>query len=77
MTYELDARHLLCPMPVIRVQEFIKDLQAGDIVEVSCTDPGTQYDIPAWCKVHGHRHLSTKVYNLETIITVQIGDEHV
>ena len=53
----LDARGLLCPLPVIRVQDRIKKLAAGEVLEVSATDPGTMHDIPAWCRVHGHQVL--------------------
>ena len=37
--HALDARRLLCPMPVIRTQNCIKGLSSGDILEVTCTDP--------------------------------------
>lgn len=50
----LDARGLLCPMPVIRTQQTVESLQNGDELEVLCTDPGALQDIPAWCRVHGH-----------------------
>jgi len=50
----LNAKGLLCPMPVIKVQNIMPSLQVGDQLEVLCTDPGTKYDIPAWCRVHGH-----------------------
>ena len=53
----LDARGLLCPLPVIRTQDKIRKLKIGDVLEVVATDPGVQYDIPAWCRVHGHRLL--------------------
>jgi len=51
----LDARRLLCPMPVIRTQQTVDGLSHGDGLEVICTDPGVLHDIPAWCRVHGHR----------------------
>ncbi len=55
MSHEtLDARGLLCPLPVIRTQARIADLESGDILEVICTDPGAREDIPAWCRIHGH-----------------------
>ena len=54
----LDARGLLCPLPVIRTQDRIKSLPPGTIVEVLATDVGTLHDIPAWCRVHGHEVLS-------------------
>lgn len=56
-TTRLDARGLLCPLPVIRTQDRIKKLEVGDVLEVVATDPGVLHDIPAWCRVHGHRLL--------------------
>lgn len=51
---ELDARGLLCPMPVIRAQDAIKKLPQGATLHLTATDPGTLHDIPAWCRIHGH-----------------------
>ena len=69
----LDARNLLCPMPVIRTQDRVKMLSMGDILEVWCTDPGALNDIPAWCRIHGHRVVETKedVDELVIILSVQ------
>ena len=53
--FELDAQRLLCPMPVIRAQDRIKDLKPGDRLKVVCTDPGAKNDIPAWCRINGHQ----------------------
>ncbi len=55
----LDAKNLLCPLPVIRTQDRVKTLNTGDILEVRCTDPGALNDIPAWCRVHGHEVMAT------------------
>ena len=52
---ELNTRGLLCPLPVIRTQDAIKTLNAGDQLTVHATDPGTMHDIPAWARVHGHK----------------------
>lgn len=53
--FQLDARQLICPMPVIRTQDRIKTLAAGDRLTVICSDPGAKNDIPAWCRINGHR----------------------
>lgn len=53
----LDARHLLCPMPVIRVQDVMESLAPGEELEVQCTDPGAMHDVPVWCRIHGHEVL--------------------
>lgn len=68
---ELDARRLLCPMPVIRLQDCINRQPAGARVRVSCTDPGTLNDIPAWCRINGHRVLATDETSDEIIFLVQ------
>ena len=43
--HELNARRMLCPMPVIRTQDKIKTLSSGEILRVICTDPGVKADI--------------------------------
>jgi len=70
--YTLDARRLLCPLPVIRVQEQVCRLAKGDTLEVLCTDPGARHDIPAWCRVHGHRVVDVRTEGGEIIITVEV-----
>ena len=72
--YTLDARNLMCPMPVIRTQDKIAELQAGDTLEVTCTDPGALNDIPAWCRINGHTVIKTEEQNEKVIITVQVGN---
>lgn len=74
--HQLDARRLLCPLPVIRVQQLIDKLgkQAeGERITATCTDPGAVYDIPAWAKVHGHKLIETSEADYEYTITIQIG----
>ncbi|HEX5636197.1 MAG TPA: sulfurtransferase TusA family protein [Gammaproteobacteria bacterium] len=70
--HTLDARRLLCPMPVIRTQNKVNELQAGDTLEVTCTDPGALNDIPAWCRINGHKILETKKQNNEVIVLVEV-----
>ena len=51
----VDARNLICPLPVIRTQQRIDTLRHGDEVLVLATDPGSLHDVPAWCRIHGHQ----------------------
>ena len=74
-THDLDARHLLCPMPVIKVQKLIEELGPeadGHRLAVTCTDPGTLYDIPAWSKVHGHKVIDKREQDNEYHILIEI-----
>lgn len=56
----LDALGLLCPLPVIRTQERVRDLEPGVRLEILATDPGALHDIRAWCRVHGHDFLDDR-----------------
>ena len=72
--YTLDAKRLLCPMPVIRTQDKIKTLSVGDVLEVVCTDPGALNDVPAWCRINGHKVLETKTVDDEVFIIIEVVD---
>ena len=69
----LDCQRLLCPMPVIRVQDQVAKLQPGDEVRAVCTDPGVLQDIPAWCRINGHTVVSVTESDHEYIVTVRVG----
>jgi tRNA 2-thiouridine synthesizing protein A len=74
MSHEiLDARRLLCPLPVIRTQDRVKEMLPGQQLEVICTDPGVMQDIPAWCRINGHQVLETTADEGEYIIVLQVG----
>lgn len=69
----VDARNLLCPMPVIRTQDTVAKLQPGDAVQVLCTDPGVVHDIPAWCRVHGHEVCEIDEQEYEIVLHIRVG----
>lgn len=73
MLYQLDARRLLCPMPVIRTQNRVEELQPGDTLEVVATDPGVLNDIPAWCRINGHKVVEMEERDGEIYVIVQVG----
>lgn len=73
MDYQLDARNLLCPMPVIRAQNRVAELAPGDTLEVACTDPGARNDIPAWCRINGHQLLDIRQDGREIFIRIEVG----
>jgi tRNA 2-thiouridine synthesizing protein A len=70
---QLDARRLLCPMPVIKTQNQVAEMQPGDEIEVICTDPGALNDIPAWARINGHSVIETVQGEDEIRITVRVG----
>jgi tRNA 2-thiouridine synthesizing protein A len=55
----LDARGLQCPLPVLRARKAIQKLEAGALLRVLATDPGTVKDFRAFCQATGHELLES------------------
>ena len=71
--HTLNAKNLMCPMPVIRTQDTIKTMHPGEQLRVECSDPGTLHDIPAWCRINGHKLVSAQDNGDEIVIIVEVG----
>ena len=71
--FTLDAGNMLCPMPVIKTQNKINELANGDVLTVTCTDPGALSDIPAWCRINGHSVVNTAEINEIVTVTVLVN----
>ena len=50
----LDARGLLCPMPIVKAGKEMKHLAAGQVLKVLATDRGAIADFPAWAEDSGN-----------------------
>jgi TusA-related sulfurtransferase len=53
----LDARGLLCPMPVVKAGKEIKTLEPGQVLKLLATDRGSVADVPAWAADTGNELL--------------------
>lgn len=54
----LDARGLLCPMPIVKAGKEMKSLAEGQVLKVMATDRGAIADFPAWAEDSGHELIS-------------------
>ncbi len=62
----LDATGLLCPEPVMLLHNRIRDIAAGETLQVMATDPSTERDIPRFCIFLGH----------ELLLQDRVGDQY-
>ena len=76
-SHHLDARNLMCPMPVIRAQNCVANLEVGDELEILCTDPGALTDIPTWCRIEGHEVLELVQNGNELVIKLRVAPKRV
>ncbi len=51
---ELDARGLLCPLPVLKAQKHLRGLSSGQILRLQSDDPAAVIDVPHYCGESGH-----------------------
>jgi len=56
----LDTKGLKCPLPVLKARRAMKELGAGDVLEVLATDPGSVKDFEAFCRTTGDRLLDSR-----------------
>jgi len=55
----LNAEGLNCPLPIIKAKKALKGMEAGKVLEVRSTDPGSVADFAAFCTQTGNELLSS------------------
>jgi tRNA 2-thiouridine synthesizing protein A len=56
----VDARDLMCPMPVMAATKAMRRLTPGQVLKVMATDRGSLADIPAWAEENGDELLQAR-----------------
>ena len=51
----VDARGLLCPLPVLRLAKAFRGKPAGTVAILLATDPAAVEDVEAFCRERGHQ----------------------
>ena len=64
---ELDTRGLNCPLPILKAKKALAELQAGDLLKVLSTDPGSMRDFQAFARQTGHELLEQQTVGDEFI----------
>ncbi len=57
---ELDASNLNCPLPILRAKKTLNGMEAGQILHIIATDPGSVKDFDAFAKQTGNALLESK-----------------
>ena len=68
---ELDLKGLLCPLPMVKVSQNIKNVAVGGVIRAVATDPGSMADIPAWAKATGNEVVSADKVGSEFVFLVK------
>jgi TusA-related sulfurtransferase len=52
--YDLDARGLNCPLPILKAKKALAEMASGELLRVVCTDPGSTRDFQAFARQTGN-----------------------
>ena len=57
---ELDASGLNCPLPILRAKKALSKMDAGKVLHIIATDPGSVKDFEAFSKQTGNELMESK-----------------
>lgn len=57
---ELDASGLNCPLPILRAKKSLAGMDAGQVLHIIATDPGSVKDFEAFAKQTGNELQESK-----------------
>lgn len=66
---ELDARGLVCPLPILRTKQSLASMTHGQVLKIVATDPGAVIDFQVFAEQTGNALLSMSETDLEFIFS--------
>ncbi len=57
---ELDARRLVCPLPILRTKKSLSAMSSGQVLRILATDKETPKDFEVFCRQTGNELLSSE-----------------
>ena len=64
---EIDTRGLNCPLPILKAKKALSELQAGEVLKVLATDPGSLRDFQAFARQTGNELIEQRTVGDEFI----------
>ncbi|MFB2530627.1 sulfurtransferase TusA family protein [Paracoccus sp. p4-l81] len=70
---DIDARHLLCPLPVLRARKALNALPKGAVLRMATTDGMALIDLPHFCDQAGHQVIDQATTGDTTVWLIRRG----
>jgi len=70
---EIDARGLLCPLPVLKARKRLAALASGEVLRLLATDPAAVVDVPHFCAEGGHELVDTWAEGAARVYLIRKG----
>lgn len=71
ITQTLDARNLSCPLPILRTKKALMKMEAGELLSIQATDPGSVKDLSSFCEQTGNELVSSETADNEFIFLIR------
>lgn len=71
----VDARGLICPLPVLKLGKVLRGVPVGTVITVWADDPIAIIDIPHFCLEAGHKLVSQSDEGAHQIYTIERLDQ--
>ena len=68
---ELDARGLICPLPLLRAKNALSQMASGQVLRITATDKGSPIDLAVFCDKTGNEMLSSVEQDDEFVFMVR------
>jgi len=72
---KIDACGLQCPGPIVKLSAAVKEAKAGDVLEISTTDPAFACDIEGYCRRTGNVFLGMESEKGVSIAKIKKSDD--
>ncbi len=72
-TVQIDARHLLCPLPVLKARKALIAMAPGQVLTIITTDAMAVIDLPHFCTEAGHEVIEQVTTGAETRWRIRCG----
>ena len=69
----LDARSLLCPLPVLKARKRLQGMATGQDLSVLADDPAAVIDVPHFCTEQGHTLVHTEPRDGARLFVIRKG----
>lgn len=70
-TTHLDARGLLCPLPVLKARKRLQSIAIGETLTMIADDPAAIIDVPHFCMESGHELVSGETSGTDQIYVIR------
>lgn len=68
---ELDARQLVCPLPILRTKRSLSQMRSGQVLRVIATDKEAPKDFEVFCRQTGNELISSSEQDGEFVALIR------